>query len=180
MKPSAVTVCLLAICCVSRASAQVPGDGNWQDSSNSDWQVRANLPGWVADRAHSSGIDRKLDLSLHLNPFYQSCDFDGDGVLDAAVLVKGRRSGKIGIAIFRRASDQPHVVGASYAGPNGSDNLTWMDSWSIARRQDLSKSPYEDSPPKAKGCAIEAVKLESAGGAIYWDGNAFVWYQIGD
>src|SRR5713101_686860 len=47
----------------------------------------------------TTGLDRQYEFSSHLKPSFLSGDFDGDGKPDIAVLVKQKRSGKIGIAV---------------------------------------------------------------------------------
>ena len=78
----------------------------------------------IANRA----LAKDYDLSFQMNPFYRSGDFNGDGKIDVAVLVKQRSTGKLGIAIVYGAKDKVTILGAGTAIGNGGDDFVWMDS----------------------------------------------------
>jgi len=67
-------------------------------SSPSPGAIR-NVPDTVKKALTNGSTGKKYDLSFHVNPSYPEGDFDGDGKMDAAVLVKERSTGKLGIAI---------------------------------------------------------------------------------
>ena len=59
----------------------------------------SNVPDTVKKALTNVSAGRKYDLSFRMNPSYLEGDFNGDGKMDTAVLVKERSTGKIGIAI---------------------------------------------------------------------------------
>jgi hypothetical protein len=66
----------------------------------------------LIDRAITNGsLAKNYDVSFHMNPFYLHGDFNGDGKIDVAVLVKQRSTGKVGIAIINGASDKITILG---------------------------------------------------------------------
>jgi hypothetical protein len=72
------------------ASAQMP-DGATQ---------LYNVPETI-ERAISKGpLAKDYEVSFDVNPFYLRGDFNDDGEVDVAVLVKQRSTGKVGIAII--------------------------------------------------------------------------------
>lgn len=141
---------------------------------------RQNLPQWVAERAVKLNFDRKYDLSLHMNPFYLSVDFDNDRKIDIAVWVKERSTGKKGIAIFIKSQDIIHLIGAGKKFGYGSDDYSWVDTWLPFEKTELKKSHWEEHNPKNIGGGIEIRKFESSSGAIYWNGRSLEWYQVSD
>ena len=108
-------------------------------------------------------------------------DFNGDGQADVAVLVKQRRGGKVGIAIFHYPGRQVHVIGAGHDFGNGGDDFEWMNVWRVERPGRLS--PGGGGQSKSHRLQNEALFIEaaeSAGAVVYWNGKKYVWYQQGD
>jgi len=106
-----------------------------------------NLPDWVLCVARSAKFPAEYDLSHHLNPYFQSGDFDADGKLDVAVLVRQKSTGQSGIAIFLYGKLKPVVLGAGRSFGNGGTDFSWMDNWSVYPKAGVRKSPWEDKPP---------------------------------
>jgi hypothetical protein len=139
-----------------------------------------NLPDWVLRVAQSAKFPAEYDLSHHLNPYFQSGDFDADGKLDVAVLVRQKSTGRSGIAIFLYGKTKPVVLGAGRSFGNGGTDFSWMDNWSVYSKAAVRKSPWEDKPPAPRGDALWVGKSESASAFIFWDGRKYVWYQQSD
>ncbi len=130
--------------------------------------------------AQSTQLPKHYDLSLHLNPFFQSGDFNGDQKLDIAVLVRNKLTGQTGIVIFLFGETKPIILGAGSAFRNGGADFNWMDNWSVYPKQEVRKSRWENKSPTPKGDSLWVAKSESASAFIYWDGKQFVWYQQSD
>jgi hypothetical protein len=132
----------------------------------------------LLDRAITNGsLAKNYDVSFQMNPFYLRGDFNGDGKIDIAVLVKQRSTGKFGIAIINGVTDKVTFLGAGTAIGNGGDNFDWMDSWEIYSRDRVAS---KTSVPKLHGDALLVSKSEAASALIYWNGKRYVWLQQGD
>jgi hypothetical protein len=99
-------------------------------SSPSPGAIR-NVPDTVKKALTNGSTGKKYDLSFHVNPSYLEGDFNGDGKMDAAVLVKERSTGKLGIAIVHGTTGKVTILGAGFGIGNGGDDFEWMDSWQV-------------------------------------------------
>lgn len=145
------------------------------------WEQMANLPTWTMPVLRGSQFTKDYLLSTRLNPFLLHGDFNGDGVIDIAVLVTRRRDKSQGIAVLHAGASQPIILGAGHAIGNGGNDFSWMGAWTVYPKGPVGKSVYEDGPPpQVRGDFLFVEKLESASGIIYWDGSAYRWYQQGD
>ena len=144
------------------------------------WPVNQNLPSQVYEAFSIYPDTGKYILSAHVNPFYVHGDFDGDGQLDTAILIKEKSSLKIGIAILHSGSKTAFVLGAGNTLGNGGDDFSWMDAWHIYQKGQVSRGADETKPPVLKGDALYVEKTESASALLYWTGEAYAWYQQGD
>jgi hypothetical protein len=132
----------------------------------------------LIDRAITNGsLAKNYDVSFHMNPFYLRGDFNGDGKIDVAVLVKQRSTGKVGIAIINGPSDKITILGAGTAIGNGGDNFEWMDSWEFYSKDRMASGT---SVTKLRGDALLVSKSEAGSALIYWNGKRYVWLQQGD
>jgi hypothetical protein len=148
---------MLLIGSPTMARAQDPG---------SEWLARMSLPGWVNSVIAPLIQEKRYELGLTLNPFFQVGDFDGDQRLDAAVFVRNRESGKYGVLMLRRSDPQPRPLGAGSPFGNGGDDFNWLNIWRVE--------------PTARGDQLYVEKSESASAAITWDGRGYRWTQLGD
>jgi len=89
--------------------------------------------------------------------------------MDAAVLVKERSTGKLGIAIVHGTTGKVTILGAGFGIGNGGDDFEWMDSWQV-----YSKTR---NVPRLRGDALLVEKSEAASALIYWNGKRYVWFQ---
>lgn len=122
----------------------------------------------------------KYAFSAHINPFYVQGDFNGDGKLDTAILIKQKATGKLGFAIVHGGSTNVFVFGAGRSFGNGGDNFSWLDAWYSYARGKVGQGAEESVPPKLAGDAIMVIKTESASAVVYWAGTQYRWYQQGD
>jgi hypothetical protein len=159
-----------------------PEEAGWCRGASLDRSTAqcSNLPDWVLRVAQSVKLPMHYELSHHLNPFFQSGDFDADRKLDVAVLVRHKTTGRIGIAIFLYGRTKPVVLGAGNSFGNGGTDFSWVDNWSVYPKDEVRKSHWEDKPPAPKGDALWVAKSESASAFIFWDGKKYVWYQESD
>jgi hypothetical protein len=118
-------------------------------------------------------------FSYHLNPFYLRGDFDADGKVDYASMIKNRIHGKCGIAICLSSKKQVFIIGAGKILGNG-DDFIWIDIWMVSVRLSKYKSHWEDRELNMVAEGIMIDKSESSTAMIYWDGTEFKWYQISD
>src|SRR6202008_4854417 len=91
----------------------------------------ASLPQSAIDALNGPSLATKIRACTCINPFYQRGDFDGDGRVDVAVLVKSIATNKVGIAIVHSKDASTHLIGAGTPLGNGGDDFAWMDAWHV-------------------------------------------------
>jgi hypothetical protein len=126
------------------ASAQTP------DGATPLSNVRETI-----ERAISKGpLAKDYEVSFHLNPFYLRGDFNGDGEVDIAVLVKQRSTRKVGIAIIHGGTSKIAILGAGAPLGNGGDDFTWMDYWQVYPKGYVARGTGKPRvPPASRGGA---------------------------
>ncbi|HEY1860822.1 MAG TPA: hypothetical protein VGG61_10730, partial [Gemmataceae bacterium] len=139
-----------------------------------------NIPELVQRAVTNGSLANGYDVSFHLTPSYLEGDFNGDGNIDVAVLVKQRATGKLGIAIVHGGMGKVTILGAGIATGNGGDDFEWMDSWQVYSKARAAHAAGETSVPRLRGDAILVSKTEAASALIYWNGNRYVWLQQGE
>jgi hypothetical protein len=139
-----------------------------------------DLPDAVKRALANGSTGKKYDLSFRIKPSYLEGDFNGDGRMDVAVLVKERSSGKIGIAIVPGTTEKVTILGAGIGIGNGGDDFEWMDSWQVYSKTRGAHAPGEKSVLHLRGDALLVEKSEAASALIYWNGKKYVWSQQGD
>src|SRR6476660_3025838 len=110
----------------------------------------------------STGLNRQYDISSPLKPSYLRGDFDGDGKPDVAVLIKQKKSGKLGIAVCHSSTNKILLIGAGTALGNGGDNFDWMDIWSVTPKATAARKLGKATATLLKGDALHVEKSESA------------------
>ncbi|HEX4697293.1 MAG TPA: hypothetical protein VH254_06435 [Candidatus Udaeobacter sp.] len=139
-----------------------------------------DIPQWVVQLFSAKKLDTKYDFAFALNPSYLSADFNGDGKIDVAVLVKQRATGKLGIAVIHAVVNNVVILGAGTPIGNGGDDFAWMDSWQVYSKKRAADREGEMSGPRLRGDALLVSKSEAASALIYWNGKRYVWLQQGD
>jgi hypothetical protein len=134
----------------------------------------------VIETFKTSRSAEKYVFATQVNPFYVQGDFNGDGRLDCAVIVKQKSSGKLGIAIIHAGDNKVRVLGAGNSSGNGGDDFSWMDAWYVYSKGRVHVGADGSTPPKLKGDALMVIKTEAASSLIYWTGTQYRWYQQGD
>ena len=148
-------------------------------SSPSPGAVR-DVPDAVKNALTNGSPGKEYDPFLGMNPSYLEGDFNGDGKMDVAVLVKKRSPGKIGIAIVHGATGKVTILGAGIGIGNGGDDFEWMDTWQVYSKTRAAHAAGETSVPHLRGDALLVEKSEAASALIYWNGKRYVWSQQGD
>src|SRR6266478_5020375 len=133
-----------------------------------------DIPESVQTAITNGSLAKNYDLSFRMNPFYLRGDFNGDGKIDVAVLVKQRSTGKLGIAIVHAATDKVTILGAGVGIGNGGDDFKWMDSWQVYSKDRVGRGAGETSIPHLRGDALLVGKSEAASALIYWNGKRYV------
>jgi hypothetical protein len=139
-----------------------------------------DIPESVQRAMANSSRAKNYDFAFTLNPSYLSADFDGDGKVDVAVLVKERSTGKLGIAIVDGATNKVAILGAGIPIGNGGDDFAWMDSWQVYSKGRAAHAEGETGTPRLRGDALLVSNTEAASALIYWNGKRYVWLQQGD
>jgi hypothetical protein len=138
------------------------------------------VPESVARVFKSTALGKLYDFSFHLRPSYLAGDFDGDRKPDIAILVKQKKSGKLGIAVLHSSTNMILVIGAGTEVGNGGDNFDWMDVWNVIPKASAARKVGRAATALLKGDALHVEKSESASALIYWNGKKYVWRQQGD
>jgi hypothetical protein len=142
----------------------------------------SNLPSQLREFYGDSSISSGYLINKDLNPFYLRGDFDGDRKMDYALSIVDRKTKKKGIVIYHTGTKKYFLLGAGVKIQDGydRDDLDWMDAWTVYDKENVEQGVTSAKPPKLKGEAIYAEKLESSSGIICWDGKGYRWYQQGD
>jgi hypothetical protein len=139
-----------------------------------------DVPDAVKKALTNGSAGKDYDLSFRIDPSYLEGDFNGDGKMDVAVLVKERSTGKFGIAIVDSTTGKVTILGAGIGIGNGGDDFEWMDSWQVYSKTPDAHAAGEASVPRLRGDALLVEKSEAASALIYWNGKRYLWSQQGD
>jgi hypothetical protein len=150
------------------------------DSVSPSPGVMRDVPDAVKKALTNGSLGKEYDLCSRIKPSYLEGDFNGDGKMDVAVLVKERSTGKLGIAIVHGTTDKVTILGAGIGVGNGGDDFEWMDSWQVSSKTRAGHASDETSAPHLRGDALLVEKSEAASALIYWNGKRYVWSQQGD
>jgi hypothetical protein len=148
-------------------------------SSPSPGAIR-DLPEAVKKALTNGSPGKEYDPSFRINPSCLEGDFNGDGKMDVAVLVKERSTGKLGIAIVHDTTGKVTILGAGIGIGNGGDDFEWMDSWHVYSKTRAAHASDKTSVPRLRGDSLLVEKSEAASALIYWNGKRYVWSQQGD
>ena len=145
------------------------------------------MPDWVNNSFNKVKLNSSYKISDYINPFYLQADFNGDEKLDIAVAIENKETKKKGFVVFHAATENYFLIGAGSEFGNGGDNFNWMDIWKVNRDNEVYEVTYDEKseiegsqPVQLKNVGITVEKSESASGLISWDGEKYIWTQLGD
>ena len=148
--------------------------------SSASSEAITNMPDAVKKTLTNGLLGKRYAPSSRMNPSYLEGDFDGDGKMDTAVLIKENSTGKVGIAIVNGTTGKVTILGAGIGIGNGGDDFEWMDSWQVYSKARGIHTAGEVNVPHLHGDALLVEKSEAASALIYWNGKRYVWSQQGD
>jgi hypothetical protein len=112
------------------------------------------------------------------NPCVIRGDFDGNGKVDEAILVRETGATKRrGVALLMQDDRGVRAVllGAGVRLGNGGDDFRWMDAWHIIRKTEARRMAKQ-----AMGDGLVIEKSESGGGLVVFVAGAPRWIQWSD
>jgi hypothetical protein len=139
-----------------------------------------DIPNPVERAVRAGSLPKDYDVSFHMEPFYLTGDFNGDGKVNVAVLVKQRATRKLGIAIVHSSTNKVTILGAERPIGNGGDDFAWMDKWQVYSKARGAHAAAEGGVLRLRRDALLVSKSEAASALIYWNGKRYVWFQQGD
>ncbi len=92
------------------------------------WREQQNFPLWVQQRVGDPLFTAHYFLTTRLNPFFLHSDFNGAGMLDVAVPLTQKKTGKEGIVIIHAGSADVVILGAGVKLWNGGDDFSWLEA----------------------------------------------------
>lgn len=97
-----------------------------------DHLALAQLPSWAQPSFENDAFRAHYLFDLSVNPFFQSGDFDKDGFLDLAVLVRNIQTGQRGVALLLQEDSTPFML---ETGENKTTaDLSWLVVWHVEQR----------------------------------------------
>lgn len=143
--------------------------------------VQYNTPKHIHKCVQSDRTAGWLKIVQSVNPFYLRGDFNGDNLMDYAVLVQDLNSKKKGIAICHAQSNDPLVLGPRIH-LQRSDGYVYeefnVEAWQVhPKMKRIPKTVDEGPPPELQGDAILVIWPERGSGLIFWDGKKYLWYH---
>jgi hypothetical protein len=116
--------------------------------------------------------------SPYENPCTLRGDFDGNGKVDEAILVRETAASKrYGVALLMQEDRGVRAVllGAGVRLGNGGDDFRWMDAWHV-----INKLEAREMNQRAAGDGLVIEQAESGGGLVVFVGGSPRWQQWSD
>ncbi|MGV7225170.1 MAG: hypothetical protein ACQ9MH_27090 [Nitrospinales bacterium] len=150
-----------------------------------DFKLYENCPNNLLINAAEP--ENNLTVVGNINPFYLQADFDGNGLVDLALIIKDSKTGKQGILIIHSETKNCYQIGGGINFGNGGDNWTWMDVWKIYAHKTAEKTIFssdndivEKETVRIQNTGIQVASSEGTANLITWDGNKYIWIHTGD
>jgi hypothetical protein len=141
-----------------------------------------DLPPALREAFGESPLAEVYDASDRINPLYLRGDFDGDGKVDYAILIKRKSDGKLGFAVWLSSRENPIILGAGSRveyGASLEDHLDF-DSWRVSSPNRFDSSTSIEQPKGFRRDCIFVQKGEDASGIFFFKAGKFHWLQEGD
>lgn len=153
-------------------------------TENKYWLLEQRCPNWALKTFKVLQLNESLNISDFVNPFYFEEDFNGDSMLDIALLVEHKESLKKGILIIHGKTDDYSIIGAGEKFDNRFSDISWMDVWKVYRSSTSNQLTYKENMDiddsiliSVHNPCLEIKKTESSSGLIYWNGKSYKWSQ---
>jgi len=143
-----------------------------QDASDIVYPVR--IVGCIED----AQVSNSAVVDTETNPYYLRGDFDGNGQMDFAIAVKGKKTKRNGVLVCLDNNSHVLIGGDKKHSPPFSDmpddNFV-APHWEVATRQEiLAFRKTNQDVPTPSGESILMI-WEDGIHYIYWDGKRFRW-----
>jgi hypothetical protein len=152
-----------------------------------DFELRQSFPDWVKHNSRYIEYEKSLVATRSLNPFYLENDFNGDRILDIAISVEEKSTGKRGILIIHGQTFDTYLVGAGNDFAHVGDDLKFVEIWKVYREREVWLTTFDEDGGilgsemiKIDNDAITVSKSESASNLIVWQKDKYVWLHTGD
>ena len=133
--------------------------------------TQLELPKWTWVLLEKPQFKEKFTFDFRINPFYLQADFDKDGFLDMAILIKERKSGKAGLALLRQGESGIVIYGAGRSTGFGGKNWDWLSAWKTE-----SVLPAGANISHAGAVLILFPKDKNKNSSwLYWNGQKWQW-----
>jgi len=153
-----------------------------------------NIPDWYLQVYEKADLNKTYTISSDIKPAFLLSDFNGDNVVDMALLVVNKKSLKRGILIVHQGLCNYYLIGAgSNFGKKGFDEFDdtkWMGGWQITKKGQVYETKFENGdivgsvPRNLKNNSIAVWESQDgaplAGGIIHWDGKKYKWIHQGE
>ena len=126
-------------------------------------------PRWALPLLENEAFQGVYEIDHGVNPFFLNGDWDGDELLDLAVVVRARGTGERGLVVLRQASKQLETFGAGDGASPGGVDWRWFEAWKVE-----SVLPAGVAVHPA-GEAMILGSLQEVKGWLFWDGQQWQW-----
>ncbi len=141
---------------------------------------------------NSLGLDEQYDISINHNPYMITGYFNLDEIVDTAILLQDKKTGKEGLLIKHGASEEQYLLGAGQEVLSQKfDDFNWVGVFQKVNKgtkaasnidEETGEIMLEDVADSLKttlhsdGIYIHASE-SCGGGIIYWDHDEYNWIQ---
>tara|TARA_R110000868_G_scaffold102358_1_gene281871 strand:+ start:10340 stop:11317 length:978 start_codon:yes stop_codon:yes gene_type:complete len=130
------------------------------------------------EQMRDCGLGAGHELDAWMLPRTLSGDFDGDGSIDLAALVRRTSDGLRDIAVCRAGTWMTYLGPGGAASTNSlAEYIQQAEAWQIERLEALHPAELSSAPVAAHGDLLSIERIEKQAYAVYWDGTQFRWFE---